>query len=159
LTCWLFLRQHGVKHTNGSCSPRKRQDRPFLWRAGQTRSLRHSLLMIQGWKNNFDTSSAAAACRAHKILEQIVALANQGILRAPPTLEDYHQSSLNPPQSVDNTLQLLLDLKKKQDLDPTETTPELIVLSVLANGGHDDLVKQLLEEVRNKDGLRHSEEM
>jgi pentatricopeptide repeat protein len=130
-------------------------------------------LVIQAWKNNSDNTSSAAAFRAHKMLQQMVALADQGILRAPPTLEDYHtvlkcwkhQSSFNHrvqlvQSIVDQTLQLLLDLKKQTDLEPSETTYEL-VLSVLANGGHVDMVQQLLEEVRNNknNGLIPSVEM
>jgi pentatricopeptide repeat protein len=106
-------------------------------------------LVLEAWKNS---QSFAAALRAHKLLEQMVALADQGILRAQPSLEDYHAVLECWNQSPDKTSadyaqEILLQLKNKPgEYQLTEATYELM-LSILANGGHVDSAQQLLEEV------------
>jgi pentatricopeptide repeat protein len=103
--------------------------------------------VLEAWKNS---ESPDAAVRAQRLLEKMVALADQGILQNHPSLDDYHavlecwNQSLDVRQSAEYTHDLLKHLTEQHQ--PTTNTYEL-VLSILGNGGHVESAQQLLEEI------------
>ena len=106
-------------------------------------------LVLETWKNS---ESPVAARRARKLLEQMSALADHGILTAQPSLEDYHTVLLcmkqsSEKQSLDSIQEILARLKDRvRNQQPTATTYELI-LSILANGGYVESALQLLDGI------------
>jgi hypothetical protein len=94
-------------------------------------------LVLQAWKNS---QSELAAERAQQLLDQMIALCEEGILREPPSLEDYNavlecwvasgDSSL---QAAESSLRITERLTK--DHIPDSRTYELL-LQILAKGGH-----------------------
>lgn len=125
-------------------------------------------LVLQAWKNSNNTKIAIQ--RAPKILEQMIALADQGIITSMPTLDDFHSVLYclenhthfihnnihhrthrfnNNNSEYDNSLdefalQILEDMKNLHIL-PSESTYKQI-FSIFANLGRGDLAIQLLED-------------
>ena len=106
-------------------------------------------LVLEAWKNS---DSETAAFRAHKLLEHMIALADQGILRAQPCLEDFHSVLQCWHRSTDKAAcehakEMWTHLKNRSDdYRLTASTYELM-LSILANWGHVDTAQSLLKDI------------
>eukprot|EP00934_Nitzschia_sp_Nitz4_P001695 Nitzschia sp. Nitz4//scaffold14_size191712//95806//98199//NITZ4_001724-RA/size191712-processed-gene-0.275-mRNA-1//1//CDS//3329536930//1695//frame0 len=108
-------------------------------------------LVLEAWKG---THSSQAPQRAQHLLEQMIDMHEEGILKNSPSEQDYHSvlecwafhsnSSVVSIQGADALLHLVDRMSDEYHL--THYTASLL-LAILANGGHVDKAKQFLEAI------------
>jgi hypothetical protein len=107
-------------------------------------------LVLEAWKNNAvqRQSHPTAALRAHKLLQQMILLQEQGILSQPPNLQDYHSvlECWNHQTSSSPSVEYIKELLDWSSEVITKDTYEL-ALSVLARGGLAIEAHQLVKEL------------
>lgn len=111
-------------------------------------------LVLQAWKNS---EASQAPQRAQRLLEQMIAMEEEGILRDPPSTQDYHavlecwayhsSGSVVTIQGAESLLQLTHRMIQEKAI--SEHTCSLI-LSILANSGHAGSAIQFLDTIQSQ---------